>query len=98
VVVLSNGVRSTICHVSPTAGFQKAPPVALGLLDEGGKVGVLAGGGLSPPPLFRPMPSPTPKAMAITTIVETVRIQNHFPRREIHGEGMVEVSQPESGV
>lgn len=98
VVVLSSEVRSTICHVSPAVGLQKSPPVAFGLLDDGGKVGVLAGGEELSPPWFRPMPSPTPKAMARITTVETEKIQNHFPRREIHDEGMAEVSGAGSGI
>jgi hypothetical protein len=88
-VELSRAVSSTICHFSPTVGFQKVPEVALVLLEMGMVDGGVPGDGVEPPPSFRPTPRPTPKAMTITNIVAQDRIQTHFERRDTHDGDMV---------
>lgn len=63
--------------------------MALGLLEDGGEVGVLVADE-ELPPSFSPTPRPiTPKAMAMMSIVAQDRIQNHFERRETHDGTMV---------
>ena len=82
-----NVASRTICHVNPAVGRQKVPFVALGFVEGGGRGPVEdedEDEELSLPPWLSPTPNPTPRAMAMRSIVETDRIQNHFPRRAKH--------------